>query len=152
MVLTTRQYYPLFPSEHWWPKKPQKSHFTIGFCSVCQKRYVTILLTTCYVYSSLSPKPFRWLCQLICADTKCPRAGGGGAAAASKLHPGWSGMELHTGWALSRCRASVTGRTVPQATFPKVVGSREKREQTAGSPGPHFHRKQGDGMETLRET
>lgn len=143
MVLNTRQYYPLFSQWTLQSKKTPKPRFTVGFCFVCQNRHVAILLTTCYVYCSLSPKPFRWLCQLVCADTKRPRAAGGGAAAVSKVPPGWSGAELHTGWAPSRRRAPVTGRTVPQTTFPKVVGNSEKRKQTAGSPGPSFHRKRG---------
>lgn len=46
-------------------QKNPNNLFIIDFCSVSQNTYVTILLTTCYVNSFLSLKPFRSSCQLI---------------------------------------------------------------------------------------
>lgn len=48
---------------------------TIDFYPVSHNTYVTLLLTTCYVYSSLSLKPFQTHCQLIYVNQP-PIAGG----------------------------------------------------------------------------
>lgn len=147
MVSTTRQYYLLFPSEHWSPNKIQKSRFTLGFCSVSQNRYAAILLSTCYVYSSLSPKPFRWLCQLVYADTKRPRAGGGGSAVASKL-------QLRTGSAPSRHTAPGTGTELSHKQLSQKLWEAGKNgnRQLAHLGLISIGNKAEDGMETSRET
>lgn len=122
MVSTTRRYYLLFPSEHWSPKKPPKISFYCRFLfcipeQVCCNTSQYLLRVQLLISQTFPMALPARLCR-----HQTPEGRRRWCGAASKL-------QLRTDSAPSRAQPPWQAqRTVPQATFPKAVGSRGKAD------------------------
>lgn len=112
-------------------KKPQTSRLTVGFCSVPRTgmlQYFSLRVQLLISQTFPMALPARSRRHRTPEGSSCTRADPARSSSQEQLQP------AHSPW---------HGCNAPQETSPKAAGSRETREQTAGSPEPHFHRKQG---------
>lgn len=149
MVLTTRQYCPLFPNEQWSPKKTPKISFysSILFCipeQVCCNPSHYLLR----VQLLISPT-FPMALPARSRRHQSPEGTGGGAAAASSYSRADAARSSSQAELPAAHSPPGRARTVPQGTFPKAGGSREKRERLAHLGLISMGNQAEDGMETF---